>query len=65
MNEWLTLKEAAELINAAPSTLRHWIKRKILHPDKRGRDNFVRGEDVVRLAKQNKFVPRVKGKTCK
>jgi excisionase family DNA binding protein len=48
--EWITTKEAAELTGYTSAYFRQLILRGVLKAQKRGRDWFLRKEDVVAYA---------------
>jgi DNA-binding transcriptional MerR regulator len=49
--EILTLKQASDLLNCHPNTLRNWDKRGILKPIRLGtrRDRRYKKEDILKL----------------
>lgn len=50
--EWITTKEAAELTGYTVAYFRQLILRGVLHAKKRGRDWFLRKEDVIAYAEE-------------
>jgi len=47
--DWITTREAGELIEVGASRIRQFVLEGRLIPIKRGRDLFLRREDVERL----------------
>lgn len=58
--ELLTLKQACELLNCHPNTLRAWDEKGYLIALRSGtrRDNRYRREDVMKLLEKNNAEPR-------
>ena len=46
--EWLTLKEAALLLNVSSLTLRRWILAGKVHSEKMGRKHLFKKADLLR-----------------
>jgi len=47
--EWLTLKEAALLLNVSPLTLRRWVLAGQVRSEKMGRKHAFRRGDLVKI----------------
>jgi excisionase family DNA binding protein len=47
--EWLTLKEAALLLNVSPLTLRRWVLAGKVRSEKVGRKHALRRVDLTKL----------------
>ena len=58
--EWITTTEAAKLTGYASSSFRHLILRNKIYAEKRGRDWFLRRDDVVAYAEKMKALGKAK-----
>lgn len=55
--EWLTLKEAAFLLNVSPLTLKRWTLAGKVKSEKVGRKHLFKREGLLHLTKDRKIMP--------